>query len=1198
MPRDKEVVLDLLVNDTQAVNSIQSFEKDMKAFSSLLSNTTNRSRALNEHFQKLANIQRQYYATLSNIVKTENARNKAQGEEKQKVIDAENKLNKALDTQANLELKLAKATEDRIRAQQQLDKAKGLNTPEAIAIKKEIEELTLLQTRLSKIKQYRGKAKTDFLNDAAKYNLNAGQKRNEIEAELNRLLEERKVKLHELTNSFAIEQEIKKLEHLVEELDKVGVYKGTQKTNFLGTAADLGYSIDTDMNKEEVRNALINLITEHRAELLKLGEAVTVAQMKYDRLTKAEELARAKFEEQNQKVEEAKNEYSQLNAELENTQKELEETYNKAQNENIDNLTNQAQAFNRELTQATGQAALDKISGTVRTIVSDFKKLVNTARKFIETIGKVTGLSLATKEIKDNLFATNKINWNKAIRQIVQYGFGFRSLFFLVRRVRSAIKEGFEYLGGVQKSAKKAYSGASEEVNKLIRTLKELVAYLKSATAAMLQPFVPLINVVLPRLVSWFDSATTSAARFIATITGQKYIYRASTDMEDYANVIDSVSGSAKEAKKQLAEFDDIDVLDDKKSKSGSGGYTLDTSGWFSLEELEPSNLAELIKKAWSSENIAKAFEEIGKYIGEALSTSLEDALKKRWSKVRNKARKLGAAIAGTINGIFKTNFIDNLAKNIGEGINTAIDYLYNFWTMLNGVNIGAKLYNAVAALIDTIDWNKVGWYIGEKFNTIIEGIAAFIGDGDNIKKIFDHISKSLKYILSTTKWGKLGSSLSSIITSLAQGITKLLQENKEELQRAIASFVRSFDTPELRESLGELFVTLISTSLQSAATIINNSKTLQGVITGFFAFEGVKIAGTLLIGKLIKDAIVAAIAGGATGVTAVASSTLGIIIGVTGIVALSINAFRVKVNDNPAEETAQSLSEILPEEIYVKFSAEFVTGNYTPETLSEVLEYLGVDIPEDIGTIANDADAVTSLLSLALEKYKTFGSSVDTTATKIDETYSKLENMSDEDFIANLVQPLNGDKDEILETWSELKDGIVGNWSEIKEGVTTNADTIKEKTDTLATDTKTSFNTITTNFETMINNVIDGVNHLTTELGKLPNSYRDAFGIQGYAPILDKLTLPKLATGGVIPPNKPFLAMLGDQKKGTNIEAPLDTIVSAMQQALGGMNLVGVGGQDIVLNIDGSELARITVPNNLRELNRKGYNIRVLEKK
>lgn len=59
---------------------------------------------------------------------------------------------------------------------------------------------------------------------------------------------------------------------------------------------------------------------------------------------------------------------------------------------------------------------------------------------------------------------------------------------------------------------------------------------------------------------------------------------------------------------------------------------------------------------------------------------------------------------------------------------------------------------------------------------------------------------------------------------------------------------------------------------------------------------------------------------------------------------------------------------------------------------------------------------------------------------------------------------------------------------------------------------------------------------------------------------------IPYLAQGAVIPPNREFLAVLGDQKQGTNIEAPLDTIVSAFR-----MVLAEAGGQSIEVNFTGS---------------------------
>jgi hypothetical protein len=44
---------------------------------------------------------------------------------------------------------------------------------------------------------------------------------------------------------------------------------------------------------------------------------------------------------------------------------------------------------------------------------------------------------------------------------------------------------------------------------------------------------------------------------------------------------------------------------------------------------------------------------------------------------------------------------------------------------------------------------------------------------------------------------------------------------------------------------------------------------------------------------------------------------------------------------------------------------------------------------------------------------------------------------------------------------------------------------------------------------------------------------------------------IPYLAQGAVLPANKPFLAMVGDQRNGTNIEAPLETIKQALSEVM-----------------------------------------------
>lgn len=88
-----------------------------------------------------------------------------------------------------------------------------------------------------------------------------------------------------------------------------------------------------------------------------------------------------------------------------------------------------------------------------------------------------------------------------------------------------------------------------------------------------------------------------------------------------------------------------------------------------------------------------------------------------------------------------------------------------------------------------------------------------------------------------------------------------------------------------------------------------------------------------------------------------------------------------------------------------------------------------------------------------------------------------------------------------------------------------------------------------------MLNRFIDWVND------KLHISW-DALTIAGKqiipagdVQLLKLPNIPYLAQGAVIPPNREFLAVLGDQTSGTNIEAPEDLIRKIVREEAGGMN-------------------------------------------
>ena len=87
------------------------------------------------------------------------------------------------------------------------------------------------------------------------------------------------------------------------------------------------------------------------------------------------------------------------------------------------------------------------------------------------------------------------------------------------------------------------------------------------------------------------------------------------------------------------------------------------------------------------------------------------------------------------------------------------------------------------------------------------------------------------------------------------------------------------------------------------------------------------------------------------------------------------------------------------------------------------------------------------------------------------------------------------------------------------------------------------------------INSVIRAMNNLSFDIPDwVPGLGGKTFGFD-----IRELTAPQiplLAQGAVIEPNRPFPAILGDQRTGTNIEAPLDTIKQAVSEVLSEMAL------------------------------------------
>lgn len=157
--------------------------------------------------------------------------------------------------------------------------------------------------------------------------------------------------------------------------------------------------------------------------------------------------------------------------------------------------------------------------------------------------------------------------------------------------------------------------------------------------------------------------------------------------------------------------------------------------------------------------------------------------------------------------------------------------------------------------------------------------------------------------------------------------------------------------------------------------------------------------------------------------------------------------------------------------------------------------------------------------------------------------------------------------------TWENIKKGIVDKVTNMKNTIVDLAGGIREgfvgAFNKIRDKIKAPINGIIRFINSMISGVESGVNWVISGINSMGFDMPDWLGGASWHPNMGYISLgriPELATGAVIPPNAPFLAALGDQKHGTNIEAPLDTIKQALSEVM------GQGGQDIhvTINLDG----------------------------
>lgn len=208
---------------------------------------------------------------------------------------------------------------------------------------------------------------------------------------------------------------------------------------------------------------------------------------------------------------------------------------------------------------------------------------------------------------------------------------------------------------------------------------------------------------------------------------------------------------------------------------------------------------------------------------------------------------------------------------------------------------------------------------------------------------------------------------------------------------------------------------------------------------------------------------------------------------------------------------------------------------------------------------------------------------------TSIKEWISKTISSIDaafEQFLANVEEGVAAAVDWVIEKWTAVKDWFSGLWEKVASGASSAWEGIKNAFKSVPEwfqskfrdawqKVKDVFSTggriwsgikegIESTFRTVVNAIIRGMNTIIAvpfnRINFMLNMIRNAsfLGISPFQNLwgvnpLPVPQIPMLARGAVIPANRQFLAVLGDQRNGNNLEAPESLLRQIVREEAGG---------------------------------------------
>ena len=507
---------------------------------------------------------------------------------------------------------------------------------------------------------------------------------------------------------------------------------------------------------------------------------------------------------------------------------------------------------------------------------------------------------------------------------------------------------------------------------------------------------------------------------------------------------------------------------------------------------------------ALRSGDLPAAFEEFGSISGEALKMAFNNI---RHAIESINWGEIGTLIASFINGIDWMGVGQSFFGALVSAINGAIDMIYNFITTTDWRAIGTAFGTNLSNAWASIDWGQVGSTVGEAFKAFFNFIAETI---ENIDWFM--VGQSVKDFLVNIDWAGIAQAVFEAIGAAFYGwntfIAGLIYDG---IKGALEYF-----QDKIEECGGNIVLGI-----------------LKGIIDG--------LAG---IAQWIVDNIFKPFMDGFK------------------------KAFGIHSPSTVMEEQGGFIVEGIRKGIADKWTG-FV--QFWTEKKNQLIDKFN-DVKEKFLTKGrNIVEGIKGGISEKWGDFTTFWG-------------NKKE---------NLVSKFNDIKEKIAPKGREviegIRNGINGEWGGFDSFLGLKKDGITNKFSGIKTDMMNVGRNI-------VNGIIDGIQSIWNTLTGWASKIADMFNINIKAPsvsaggrtssssrrsarsveeipystmsALATAPIPYLATGAVIPPNREFMAVLGDQKQGNNIEAPESLLRKIVREESRG-NQSGSGNYRFTANLN-----------------------------